>query len=144
MCEPCALLNFEKRTQTHDLTGKVALVTGARVKIGLEIALILLRNGARVIAQTRFPKSAAEAYSKVHDFELWKDRLDIYGVDFKQIPSVYEFCALIKQKYSRLDILINNACQTIRKPAALYDNLVQFELKADLVEDKKALLKLEN
>lgn len=124
MCLTCAEFNFDKRNQKCDLTGKVALVTGARVKIGMEIALILLRNNARVIVTTRFPKNAVEVYARQPDFEEWKDRLNIFGVDFKQIPKVYEFCEEIDRKYDRLDILINNACQTIRKPAALYDSLV--------------------
>jgi NADP-dependent 3-hydroxy acid dehydrogenase YdfG len=76
----------------------------------MEIALILLRNNARVIVTTRFPKNAVEVYAKQPDFEQWKDRLDIFGVDFKQIPKVYEFVEEIKPKYERLDILINNAC----------------------------------
>ena len=92
------------------MTGKIAIVTGARIKIGQEIALILLRNGCHVIVTTRFPKNAAAAFAQVHDFALWKDRLDIYGVDFKLIPKVFEFCEMITKKYHRLDILINNAC----------------------------------
>ncbi len=42
-----------------DLTGRVAIVTGARVKIGYQAAILLLRAGARVIVTTRFPHDAA-------------------------------------------------------------------------------------
>lgn len=55
---------FNKRSQTANLTGKVALVTGGRIKIGFEIALQLLRAGARVIVTTRFPRDAAMRYAK--------------------------------------------------------------------------------
>lgn len=64
---------------------------------------------------TRFPKDAAMKFSKESDFDQFKDRLEIYGLDFKYIPSIYEFCEFMKTKYDRLDILINNAAQTIRK-----------------------------
>lgn len=71
--------------------------------------LILLRNGAHTIVTTRYPKDAAMKFMKEPDFEVWKDRLEIYGLDFKYIPSIYEFCEFMRSKYNRLDILINNA-----------------------------------
>lgn len=78
-----------KRQQKVDLTGKVAVVTGARIKIGFEIALILLRNGAHVIATSRFPKNTASRFSKVKDFDTWKHRLLVYGVDLKNKDSIF-------------------------------------------------------
>jgi hypothetical protein len=75
MCPGCATLNYAKRSQTHRLDGRVALVTGARVKIGYQTALILLRAGARVVALTRFPRDAARRYAQEADFGEWKDRL---------------------------------------------------------------------
>ena len=56
LCPACAALNFEKRHQARDLFGRTALVTGARVKIGFQVATKLLRMGARVLATTRFPQ----------------------------------------------------------------------------------------
>ena len=70
LCPPCAELNYAKRLPKHDLTGRIALVTGARVKIGYYIALILLRNGAQVIATSRFPNDTAVRFSKVHPSSL--------------------------------------------------------------------------
>jgi short-subunit dehydrogenase involved in D-alanine esterification of teichoic acids len=70
---------------------------------------MLLRNGAHTIVTTRFPKDAALKLMKEPDFDRWSDRLEIYGLDFKYIPSIYEFCEFMKTKYRRLDILINNA-----------------------------------
>jgi len=109
MCIPCGDLNYYKRNQRCNLHGKIALVTGGRIKIGYQIVLMLLRNGAHTIVTTRFPKDAALKLSQEPDFNAWKDKLEIYGLDFKYVPSIYEFCDFIKQKYQRLDILINNA-----------------------------------
>lgn len=58
-CPSCADFNFRKRESSADLSGRVALVTGGRVKIGFFIALKLLRCGATVLVQTRFPHDAA-------------------------------------------------------------------------------------
>ena len=55
LCMPCAEFNYEKRFQTADLSGTVALITGSRVKIGYQATLMLLRAGATVVATTRFP-----------------------------------------------------------------------------------------
>jgi NAD(P)-dependent dehydrogenase (short-subunit alcohol dehydrogenase family) len=98
-----------KRNYRCDLRDKIALVTGGRIKIGYYIVLILLRNGALTIVTSRFPKDAAMKFRQEPDFEDWIDRLHIYGLDFKFVPSVYEFCDFIKSKYNRLDIIINNA-----------------------------------
>eukprot|EP00957_Ditylum_brightwellii_P022991 1735334-Ditylum_brightwellii.AAC.1 len=68
LCPNCATLNFTKRHQSANLTNKIAVVTGSRVKIGFRTCLKLLRAGATVIATTRFPNSAALAYRKEEDF----------------------------------------------------------------------------
>ncbi len=99
-------------------------MTGGRIKIGYQIVLLLLRNGAHTVVTTRFPKDAAMKLIKEPDFEVWKNRCEIYGLDFKYIPSIYEFCEFFKQKYQRLDILINNAAQTIRREPALNEPIV--------------------
>jgi len=62
LCFICGDFNFLKRNQKADLTGLIALVTGARIKIGFEIAIKLLRDGATVIATTRFWKDAFLRY----------------------------------------------------------------------------------
>ena len=62
LCPACAALNWRMRSRTEDLTGRVALLTGARVKIGFETGLKLLRAGAYVIATTRFPHDLAARY----------------------------------------------------------------------------------
>jgi NAD(P)-dependent dehydrogenase (short-subunit alcohol dehydrogenase family) len=135
MCLQCGDLNYFKRTQTCDLSGKVALVTGGRIKIGYQIVLILLRNGAHTVVTTRFPKDAAIKLTSEPDFEQWRDRLEIYGLDFKYVPSIYEFCDFIKRKYRRLDILINNAAQTIRREPALNEPIIKKEFEIDITKD---------
>ncbi|MEM9174145.1 MAG: SDR family oxidoreductase [Myxococcota bacterium] len=127
MCPECASLNWAKRSQTADLSGRVALVTGARVKIGFEIALMLLRAGARVVATTRFPVDAAGRFARTPDFERWRDRLSVEALDLRNTPAVERFCAALLARETRLDFLIHNACQTVRRPPAYYTGMVEAE-----------------
>ncbi len=127
LCPACAELNYAKRFQTARLDGQVALITGSRLKIGYQAALMMLRAGARVIATTRFPVDSALRYSRENDFAQWKDRLHIYGLDLRHTPSVEIFCNYIEQKYDRLDLLINNAAQTVRRPPGFYTHLIPNE-----------------
>ncbi len=129
LCPHCAEFNYSKRFQSAPLDGKVVLITGARVKIGYQAVLMMLRAGALVIAATRFPVDAALRYSKENDFLKWKDRLHIYGLDLRHTPSVEIFAGFIEQNYERLDILINNAAQTVRRPPGFYAHLLENEEK---------------
>src|ERR1700723_493103 len=88
MCDACATLNYEKRFQTAPLHGKGALITGARLKIGYQSSLMMLRAGARVIVTTRFPNDAAARYAREEDYDAWHDRLQIHGLDLRHSPSV--------------------------------------------------------
>ncbi len=127
MCPECAEFNYQKRFQTAPLDGQVALITGSRLKIGYQATLMMLRAGANVIATTRFPVDSALRFSKEEDFSKWADRLHIYGLDLRHTPSVEIFCTYIEQKYGRLDILINNAAQTVRRPPGFYAHLLANE-----------------
>ena len=127
MCTSCGDFNYAKRFQTADLTGQVALVTGSRLKIGYHITLMMLRAGATVIATTRFPVDSALRYAKEEDFERWGHRLKIHGLDLRHITSVELFCIFIELHYDRLDVLINNAAQTVRRPAGFYQHLLANE-----------------
>ncbi len=142
LCPACAELNYAKRFQTARLDGQVALITGSRVKIGYQAALMMLRAGARVIATTRFPVDSALRYSHEKDFAQWKDRLHIYGLDLRHTPSVEIFCNYIEQKYDRLDLLINNAAQTVRRPPGFYAHLIPNETLPfqELPESVRSLL----
>ena len=127
MCTTCGDLNYVKRFQTTDLKNQVAVITGSRLKIGYHITLMLLRSGATVVATTRFPVDSAIRFSKEDDYTEWCDRLHIHGLDLRHIPSVEIFCNYIEQKYDRLDILINNAAQTVRRPSGFYFHLMENE-----------------
>jgi NAD(P)-dependent dehydrogenase (short-subunit alcohol dehydrogenase family) len=127
MCTPCGDFNWQKRAQTADLTGRVALITGSRVKIGYQAAIMLLRAGAHVIVSTRFPRDAAARYARETDFPLWRERLEIYGLDLRHTPSVEVFAKHLVNKLERLDFIINNACQTVRRPAGFYEHLMRAE-----------------
>jgi NAD(P)-dependent dehydrogenase (short-subunit alcohol dehydrogenase family) len=128
MCDDCGDFNFAKRSQTADLRGRVALISGARVKIGYQAAILLLRAGARVIVSTRFPRDAALRYAREKDFEDFKDRLQIYGLDLRHTPSVEAFAQVINRTESRLDFVLHNACQTVRRPSGFYGHLMEGEL----------------
>lgn len=129
LCPACATLNWEKRHQTADLNNKVAVVTGSRVKIGYQTCLKLLRAGATVVATTRFPNAAAMTYRQESDFNAWKDRLHVYGLDLRDVTGIEAFCRFLKMTYCDrgIDILINNACQTVRRPTAYYLPVCQKE-----------------
>ncbi len=124
MCARCAELNWQKRDSTADLRGRVALVTGARVKIGYQAAIKLLRAGAEVIVATRFPRDAARRFSRELDATDWTSRLHIYGIDLRHTPSVELLCRHLLGTLSRLDAVINNACQTVRRPSGWYDHVI--------------------
>ncbi len=128
MCSECGDFNFAKRSQTSDLRGRVALISGARVKIGYQAAILLLRAGARVIVSTRFPRDAALRYAREKDFGDFKDRLQIYGLDLRHTPSVEAFAEVINRTEQRLDFVLHNACQTVRRPSGFYGHLMEGEL----------------
>lgn len=131
MCIPCGDFNYAKRSQTGDLAGRVALVTGARVKIGYQAAILLLRAGCRVVATTRFPRDAARRYAAEEDFDDWRDRLHVHGIDLRHTPSVEALCSHLLHTLPRLDFVINNACQTVRRPPGFYGHLMDLELQAE-------------
>ena len=132
LCPSCAALNYAKRQQAADLRGRTFLLTGARVKIGFHVALKLLRCGARVLATSRFPADAASRFASQPDAEQWLGRLQCYGLDLRDLSSLEAFCAhLLRTPNMRLDGVINNACQTIRRPAAYYAHLLPLELQPD-------------
>ncbi|HVJ10290.1 MAG TPA: SDR family NAD(P)-dependent oxidoreductase, partial [Burkholderiales bacterium] len=131
LCPPCAALNFAKRTELADLRGRVALLTGGRVKIGYQAGLKLLRCGAELIVTTRFPRDSAKRYAAEPDFSQWGHRLQIFGLDLRHTPSVEAFCRQMLDSRERLDFIVNNACQTVRRPPEFYTHMMEGE-KASL------------
>ena len=139
MCEACGEFNYAKREQSADLGGRYALVTGARVKIGFQASLKLLRAGAFVIVTTRFPIDAAERYSNEADFESFRARLQIHGLDLRHAPSVELFTRYLCDSLPRLDYILNNACQTVRRPAGFFEHLLARE--SESIETLPAMLR---
>jgi NAD(P)-dependent dehydrogenase (short-subunit alcohol dehydrogenase family) len=127
LCPECAELNYRKRTELADLRGRVALLTGGRVKIGYQAGIKLLRSGARLIVTTRFPRDAASRFAEEADFAEWGDRLEIFGLDLRHTPSVEAFCAQLLATHDRLDFIVNNACQTVRRPPEFYRHMMEHE-----------------
>ena len=142
LCPPCAELNFQKRTELADLRGRVALLTGGRVKIGYQAGLKLLRAGARLIVTTRFPRDSASRYAREPDFAEWGQRLEIFGLDLRHTPSVEAFCRVLLASRDRLDFIVNNACQTVRRPPEFYAHMMEGEMAAlhTLPERARSLL----
>jgi NAD(P)-dependent dehydrogenase (short-subunit alcohol dehydrogenase family) len=130
LCPDCADLNYRKRFQTARLDGRVALVTGARIKIGYQASLILLRAGAQVVATTRFVADAAERYAREPDFAEFAPRLTLHALDLAHTPSVERFAAELEATLPRLDLLINNAALTVRRPPQFYRHLMEKQLPA--------------
>lgn len=142
LCPTCAELNFRKRTELADLRGRVALLTGGRVKIGYQAGLKLLRCGAHLIVTTRFPRDAAQRYAAEPDFAEWGHRLEVFGLDLRHTPSVEAFCREMLATRTRLDIIVNNACQTVRRPPEFYAHMLEAETAAlhDMPEHVRKLV----
>ncbi len=128
LCPTCAVLNHAKRDARTDLTGKRALLTGGRAKIGMYIALRLLRDGATTTITTRFPRDAARRFAAMPDSADWLDRLSIVGIDLRDPAQVVALADSVAAQ-GPLDILINNAAQTVRRSPGAYAHLADAELE---------------
>jgi NAD(P)-dependent dehydrogenase (short-subunit alcohol dehydrogenase family) len=126
LCPPCAALNRDKRNARCDLTGRRALLTGGRAKIGMYIALRLLRDGAHTTITTRFPADAIRRFTAMDDSQDWIHRLRIVGIDLRDPAQVVALADSVAAQ-GPLDILINNAAQTVRRSPGSYALLVGAE-----------------
>ena len=143
ICPECEKMNEAHRAASADLSGYTAVVTGGRINIGYSTCLRLLRNGAQVIAVTRFPYDAVGRYSAEPGFDDFKDRLHICGFDLKRADRMDELISYVKETFPEgLDILINNAAQTIRKAPSYYAELAAAEerLKLDFSGELPAVI----
>ena len=140
LCPICADKSWSRRQQQVDLRGRIALVTGGRIKIGFETALHLLRGGARVIVTTRFPQDAERRYLELPDASAWRDNLSIKALDLRCSPYVEEFARALCEEIPHLDILINNAAQTIKRPREFYAALMAAEQTPWLLEAREQYL----
>jgi NAD(P)-dependent dehydrogenase (short-subunit alcohol dehydrogenase family) len=131
LCRSCGEFNYGKRGESADLRGRVALLTGGRVKIGYQAGIKLLRAGAHLIVTTRFPRDCAARYAREPDFADWSERLEVFGLDLRHTPSVDALCAHLNATRTRLDFIVNNACQTVRRPAEFYRHMLESETAAE-------------
>jgi NAD(P)-dependent dehydrogenase (short-subunit alcohol dehydrogenase family) len=129
MCPDCAAKNHTKRGARKDLTGRRALLTGGRAKIGMYIALRLLRDGADTTITTRFPHDAVRRFAGLPDSAEWLHRLHIVGIDLRDPAQVVALADSVREQ-GPLDILINNAAQTVRRSAGSYSALAAAESEA--------------
>ncbi len=128
LCPDCARFSHGKRTARTDLTGKRALLTGGRAKIGMHIALRLLRDGAHTTITTRFPRDAVRRFSALPDAGDWLHRLRVVGIDLRDPAQVIGLADSVAAQ-GPLDILINNAAQTVRRSPGAYSLLADAELQ---------------
>ncbi|MEU8953441.1 SDR family NAD(P)-dependent oxidoreductase [Streptomyces sp. NPDC048518] len=127
LCPDCAADNRARRALTTDLRGRRALLTGGRVKIGFQLALMLLRDGAELLVTSRFPHDTERRFRAVPGSEAWLDRLTVLAVDLRDPRQVLGLCEELREMGEPLDILVNNAAQTIRRPPASYAALAAGE-----------------
>ncbi|WP_156756005.1 SDR family NAD(P)-dependent oxidoreductase [Actinokineospora pegani] len=126
LCPACAELNRSRRDARTDLTGRRALLTGGRAKIGMYIALRLLRDGAHTTITTRFPQDAVRRFAAMADADDWLHRLRVVGVDLRDPAQVVDLADTVAAA-GPLDILINNAAQTVRRSPGAYALLAEAE-----------------
>ncbi|MEH0844908.1 SDR family NAD(P)-dependent oxidoreductase [Micromonospora sp. CPCC 205711] len=129
LCPTCAATNRERRDARTDLTGRRALLTGGRAKIGMYIALRLLRDGAHTTITTRFPHDAVRRFTAMPDSADWLHRLRVVGIDLRDPAQVVALADSVAAQ-GPLDILINNAAQTVRRSPQAYAHLVAAESAA--------------
>ncbi|MFE2472797.1 SDR family NAD(P)-dependent oxidoreductase [Streptomyces mirabilis] len=120
LCPDCAADNTARRALTTDLSGRRALLTGGRVKIGFQLALMMLRDGAELLVTSRFPHDTMRRFRAEPGSAKWLDRLTVLAVDLRDPRQVLGICEQLRQEGEPLDILVNNAAQTVRRPAASY------------------------
>ena len=141
LCTKCGDHNYSYRTLKLDLSGRIAIVTGGRVKIGYFISIKLLSYGCKVIITTRFPKDSLFKFQQEPEYEKWKDNLIIYPIDFRIFESTIKFINYMKENFTHIDILINNAAQTLRRSSAYYKYLLPVEIKEIDEKNSKKIIK---
>lgn len=127
LCPSCARENTERRGARADLTGRRALLTGGRVKIGFQVALMLLRDGAELMVTTRFPRDARRRFEEAPGSEEWLHRLTLVGIDLRDPRQVLGLTESLREDGRPLDVLVNNAAQTVRRPPESYAALIAGE-----------------
>lgn len=127
LCPDCSQISYENRYKKVDLTDRNVILTGGRVKIGYATALKFLRANANLTLTTRFPAIALSQLQKEEDYNQWKDNLKVYGLDLRNLRAVKAFIKDYRSEHKCLDILVNNAAQTIKYTDDYYLPILQNE-----------------
>ena len=92
---------------SHDMTGKLIIITGASSGLGKFTALGLVSKGAKVIFACRNEKKTRNIFNEI---SIENRHLAIFEkIDLSSFQSVIDFAERIKQNYEKIDILMNNA-----------------------------------
>ncbi|MEO1528717.1 MAG: SDR family NAD(P)-dependent oxidoreductase [Planctomycetota bacterium] len=140
LCQPCGDRCQQKRKQLADLSGYHAMVTGGRIKIGFQTAVWLLRCGATVHVTTRFPADAALRFAEHPEFHSFQNRLQIHELDFRNISAILTFVERFRSRRQPLDVLINNAAQSVRRSQRWHERLMAFEQTTRLHPNAQRLI----
>ncbi|MFJ3219080.1 SDR family oxidoreductase [Kitasatospora sp. NPDC086801] len=139
LCPGCAADNATRRALTTDLRGRRALLTGGRVKIGFQLALMMLRDGADLTVTSRFPHDAVRRFRAADGSACWWDRLTVVGIDLRDPRQVLGLTEQLHADGRPLDILVNNAAQTLRRPPESYTHLAAGERTGLPTADRRAV-----
>ncbi|GAA1934115.1 SDR family NAD(P)-dependent oxidoreductase [Kitasatospora viridis] len=120
LCPGCAADNAARRALSTDLTGRRVLLTGGRVKIGFQLALMMLRDGAELVVTSRFPRDTVRRFAAAEGSADWLGRLTVVGIDLRDPRQVLGLCEQLRAEGRPLDALVNNAAQTLRRPPQAY------------------------
>lgn len=96
------------KNNMSDLTGKIAIVTGANTGIGFETALALYEKGAHVVLACRDLNKAQQAIEKINE-QQGTGILEAARLNLESLQQIHEFCKTFIEKHQQLHLLINNA-----------------------------------
>ncbi len=122
--------------QSFDLTGKTALVSGAKRGIGRGMAEALAQAGADIIGvSATLEDDGGDVGKSVRDMGR---EFYAYSCDFSDRDAITKFAAKVQSDHPAIDILVNNAGTIKRKPAAehedaLWDEVIETNLSAQFV-----------
>lgn len=91
------------------MSGKVALITGCNVGIGLETAKSLAFFGCEIIFACRNRQTTTAAMSEIEKERKGNCKLNFIQIDLASIKSCIRFCEDVKKQYRHIDFLILNA-----------------------------------
>jgi 2-deoxy-D-gluconate 3-dehydrogenase len=118
-----------------NLTGKTALVTGAKRGIGKAMAVALAEAGADIIGVSATLEPGSEVEKEITALGR---RFRGYACDFSDRSSLYAFIDRVKEDFPRIDILVNNAGTILRQPAAehsdeYWDKVIEVNLNSQFI-----------